>query len=424
MLAATSPATRADTANNLLLELPSQASRCESALNEAMTEGARCLVGNGLNLLMDEGMHLARGYGEKALGPRFQIMGNPAFSPVSGTIRLTGDLDVVIPFSGRGTSSVQAPSGAALFLQQGISHWPDASGSLRSNLRTGLVYRFRLSGRPYGDILGFSLLNVQDPKRGHEVLASGIDYSGRWGNGSFRYFRPTTGWRPNRPGHEERALAGMEFVTRFDITTTLRLNAAGYRWESGSGSGAWTGGARLEIGWRPHPWLRLASEYDRTGEGKETWSFRAGFGMPLGSRSSSPRWRGLGVAVSGSAPADSELWRLAEGIGRIRVATRTDVPGTVGDARIRFIGDTVASGDSVQLEIVLASAAPEDIRMEVRLVPGGGSNPAVPGVDFIDTPVVTIIPKGATRTTVTFQLLMNEGIEEYRSLSATATTAS
>ena len=68
---------------------------------------------------------------------------------------------------------------------------------------------------------------------------------------------------------------------------------------------------------------------------------------------------------------------------------------------------------------MLSSAAPEDIRVEVRLVPGSGNHPAVPGEDFVDQPVEMTIPGGATSGRVTIQLLRNDGQQENRSLSAT-----
>ena len=135
-------------------------------------------------------------------------------------------------------------------------------------------------GGPDVDILGLSLLQLHNAERQHEVLVPGIDYSGRWGSGSPRHFLPVTGWRPVRPGREERALAGTEFEARLHITTTLRVNATGYQWESGDRAGQWNDGVRLGFGWRPHPWLHLAAAYDRgSGEGR---SFHVGFRRPLG----------------------------------------------------------------------------------------------------------------------------------------------
>jgi len=73
---------------------------------------------------------------------------------------------------------------------------------------------------------------------------------------------------------------------------------------------------------------------------------------------------------------------------------------------------------------VLPSAAPEDIRVEVRLVPGSGANPAVPGEDFVDEPVALTIPAGATAGTVSIQLLRNGDQQENRSLGASVSLVS
>lgn len=209
-----------------------------------------------------------------------------------------------------------------------------------------------------------------------------------------------------------------------DLTSTLRVNTTGYRWESEDGSGEWTRGVRLDVGWRPHPWLHLGAGYGRTTGGEDALSFLAGLRIPFGSRSKPPRWEGLGLAAGGSAPRTTDLWRPTEGIGRIRVATRATVDGIVGDAQVRFLQDTVGSGGAVQLEIVLPAAAPQDIRVAVRLVPGSGDNPAVPGEDFVDEPVETTIPQGARTGRVSVQLLRNEGMQESRSLGATVSVVS
>ena len=424
MLLATSPATQADPVERLGEALPTQAGRCGAAPGGTVSEGARCLLGNGLNLLLGEAMGLAEGYGQEAVGQRFRVVGTPAFSALPGGVGLAGDIDVLIPFAGGEPGVTANPTGSALFLQQGVSRWWDGHGSLRNDFRLGPVYRFRLPGGPDGDILGLSVLRLHNAEHQHEVLVPGIDYAGRWGSGTLRHIIPITGWRPVPPGHEERALGGTELEARFDITTTLRVSATGYRWESGSRAGQRNGGVRLGFGWQPHPWLHLAASYDRGGEGEAARSFRLGFRMPLGKIPPVPRWAGLGLVAGGSVPGDSKLWRPVENSGRIRVGTRTDVSELVGSAQIRFLEDTVGSGDTVQLEVVLGSAAPEDIRVEVRLVPGSGANPAVPGEDYVDVPVELTIPRGATSGRVSIQLLRNDGQQEPRSLGATAVLAS
>ena len=360
-------AAQADPAERLWEDLQLQAAGCGTAGNESMSEGARCLLGNGLDFLLGESMRLAGEYGGKAFGQQFRVAGSPAFSQDSGGAGLTGDLDIVMPFAGGEPSAADGPSGSALFLQQGVTRWRDGSGSPRNDLRYGLVYRFRVSDRPDADILGLSVLQLHNAEQQHRVLVSGIDYSGRLGSGSLRHLSPATGWRSNRQGREERALGGTEFSTRLDLTSTLGMNATGYRRESGDGSGRRTDGLRLGFGWRPHAWLQLGVGYDRSSRSEGALSFRIGFRMPLGSPSRPPRWEGLGVAADGAAPGESELWRPVEGDSRILTATRESASGLVDGAEVRFLEDTVESGGAIRLEVVLPSAAPEDIQVEVRL---------------------------------------------------------
>ena len=416
-------AARADPADRLWDELQVRADGCGTAANGSLSQGARCLLGAGLTVLFDEGAGLANEYGKEAFGPRFRLVGKPAYSLAPDGIGLSGDLDVVIPFAGKTPSVAEQPSGSALFLQQGVTDWRDSAGAQRNDLRYGPVYRFRVSEAPDAGILGLSLLQLHNAERRHKVLVPGIDYAGRWGSGSLRHFIPTTSWRPGRRGREERALGGTELSARLRLTTTLGMSAA-YLRESGTTSGRRTDGMRLGFGWRPHHWLHLGASYDRSGTGGDGVSFRVGFRMPLGSRVKPPRWEGLGVAAGGSAPDASELWRPVEGDGRIRTVARDTVSGPVAGAEVRFLQDSVESGDSILLEVVLSSPAPEDIAVEVRLVPGAGGNPAVPGQDFVDEPVRLTISAGASTGRVSVQLLRNNGLGENRSLSATVSLVS
>ena len=209
------------------------------------------------------------------------------------------------------------------------------------------------------------------------------------------------------------------------VTTTVRADVTGYRWQSEDAANEWLLGTRLGFDWRPHPWLTLNADYDRAIDGRDSVSALARLTVPLGGSSKQlPSWEGLGVAAGGSAPDDGDLWRPVDDVGRIKVATRADVSALVESAEIRFLQDTVGSGEAVRLEIVLSSAAPEDIRVEVRLVPGGGDNPAVPGEDFVDQPVELTIGQGATTGSVIIQLLRNDDIQENRSLGATVSLIS
>ena len=401
-----------------------QARTCEAALNETVADGARCLFGRGVDLALDEGVRLANDYGKQTFGDHFQVIGNLTYSPISGRAGLGGDLDVVLPLSGDEPIAEEGSSRTALFLQQGITRWWDGFGSLHNDVRHGLVYRFRVSDEKDTGILGVSMFHLMNAEQRHEVLVPVINYSGRWGRGSFRYFSPTTGWRPARRGYEERALEGMELAMGVDLTSTLRLNTTGYRWETEDGSGRWTTGARVDIGWRPHPWLNLGAGYDRIGEGSGAASFLVRLRVPLGSRSKPPRWQWLGFVGGGTVPSNLDLWQPTQGIGQIRVATRTTAASLVDNAEVRFLQDAVTSGNTVQLEVVLPEPAPINIRVEVRLVPGNGDNPAVSGEDYIDEPIEITIVQGSTSGQVFIRLLRNSEMRENRSLSATVSLAS
>ncbi len=399
------------------------ASRCEAALNDTAREGTRCLLGNGLNLLVGESMRYADGYGKMVFGQHFQVVGSVTHSPASNGIGLQGDLDVVLPFAGA-TPSVGSQGASSLFFQQGMTRSWDGSGLFRNDLRHGMVRRFRLSNAPGADILGISAFHLFNTERGHGVAAPGIDYTGRWGIGSFRYFVPTTGWRPGRQGYEERALEGFEFGMRFVVTTTLRLNTVGYRWKAEDGSERWKAGARVNLDWRPHPWFKLGTGYDGIGRGEGSVTFQAALHIPFGDWSERPRWGGLGVAPENSQPSISDLWQPVDDVGPIRLAKRKGASALVRDAQVRFLQDTVGSGQAVQLEVQLPAAAPDDIRVVVRLVPGSGNNPAVAGEDFVDEPVETTIRRGATSGRVSIPLLRNDAMQEGRSLSATVSLVS
>ena len=400
-----------------------EATNCETAFNATMSEGSRCFFVRGLNVALDEAARLANEYGKQSFGEHFQIVSNLTYSPVSGQSGLRGDLDVVIPLS-QSEPMAGDVSTSAIFFQQGITRWWDGSGFLHNDLRNGLVYRFRVSDRPEADVFGVSVLHLVNAEHRHQVLVPVIDYAGEWGTGAFRYFSPTTDWRPASPGYEEKALEGMELTVGVDVTSTLGMSATGYRWEADDGSDRWNEGVRLDISWRPHPWLDFGVGYDRLGEADGAPSLFAGLRVPLGSPTSPPRWEGLGVAAGGSAPDTSSLWRPLEGVGQIRVATRQTPASLVAEAQVRFLEDTVESGNTVQVEVVLSAAAPEDIRVSVRLVPGSGDNPAVAGEDYVDEAVETTIAEGSTTAQVSFQLLLNDGMQEDRSLGATVSLVS
>ena len=417
---------RADSVGGFWSDYLTNASRCEDSLNDTASEGARCLFGNGPGACAGAKpapwRHIRKG---GVFGQHFQVAGNLDYSPVSGKFGILGDVDMVLPFAGAGLP-VSRQGVSSFFFQQGVTRSWEGSGSglVRNDMRHGVVHRFRLSSTPGADILGVSAFHLFNAERGHRVLAPGLDYAGRWGAGSLRYFVPATGWRRGSSGYEERALEGLELGMRLDLTTTLRLNTVGYRWRAEDGSNRWDTGARMDLDWRPHPWLKLGAGYDGIGSGKGSSSFQVALHFPIGGPPERPAWKGLGVAADHSPPTAEDLWRPIEDIGPIRVAKRQSASALVGKARVRFLQDAVGSGEAVRLKVLLPAVAPEDIRVVVRLVPGDGENPAVAGEDFVDEPVETTIRKGTASNTVSITLLRNDNMEQPRSLSATVSLAS
>ena len=394
---------------------------CESTINDSFSAGMYCMLGGALDVMLREGTHLANTQGRQVFGKHFSVVSKLSFARVETKGGLVGDLDVVFPLAGADSESSGRLKGSALFFQQGVTRWWDDVGDVRHDVRYGLVQRFRLASKPDSDVLGLAAFYLQNAEVGHEVLALGIDYIGKWGSGSFRYFHPTTSWRgvERRYGYEERALQSLELGTRLDLTTTLNFNATGYRSQAEDGSGSWVSGARIGIDWRPHPWLTFSTN-QRYSENKPTSTYYFNISVPLGESSAPlPKWRGLGTTAGGAAPGSSAMWNPVSDIGQIRIATRTTSSSQSGGISIRFLQDSVDSGGVVRLEVELPAAATTDTRVSVSLVPGNGDNPAVAGVDFVDQAVEATIPNGETTTQVSIPLLQNDGLQETRSLSAT-----
>ena len=298
---------------------------CQAVLNESTKSATQCFLGDGINHLLDRSIDFANNQGKETIGEHFQITSRLNWSSVAGNMGISGDLDIVAPLSfaaGNKTSY----TASSFFLQQGITRWRDQSGAIRNDLRHGVAHRFRLSGEPDSDIVGVSAFYLHSAEYQHEVFVLGLDYAGGWGTGAFRYFAPTTGWRQVRPGFEERAIEGLEIGVQLDLTTSLDLNATGYRWQAEDGSLGWTTGTRVEIGWRPHPWVNVVAGYDKANERDASIAYRVGISIPLGGPSgqAKPRWEGFGrrLGTSSTPPTETDLWRPFDQVGQIEVAER------------------------------------------------------------------------------------------------------
>ena len=218
---------------------------------------------------------------------------------------------------------------------------------------------------------------------------------------------PTTDWRPGRSGyHEERAVGGVELSYRLDLTTTLALDTAVGRWERDDAGRSAVDG-RIGLGWKPHPHLRLdASQGLGSGPGDAS-GFALSFNVPFGGPGKRTSWEGLGAFAVASAATADDMWRPVENVGRIRTIERVASQSTdVDGVSVRFLQSSASTGGTVEVEVALSAPASEDVRLSVRLA-GGGDNPAVAGVDYVDEPALVTIPRGATTERVTFELLPN-----------------
>ena len=384
---------------------------------------AGCATDRVLSELLGESMALTEEQGQAVFGENFRIVNRLGFSAFGQGMR--GDVDAVLPLNSLSSATSAEDVERALFFQSGLTRWTDGQGFRRNDMRHGLVYRFVGSDGPGDGIFGTWSFVQHNLERGHERLVAGVDYAGGWGSGSLNWFHPLTDWLPGRSGHEERAIGGVELDLRLDATDTIGLNAAVGRWEAMDGSGNWATRTRLGLEWRPHSWLSFGSDWGTNGAGRDDMGVRMAVVIPLGGGNRElPPWRGLGFAGGKSIPDASDVWRPIESVGPIEVAERTvEILNTnpTEEATVSFLQDSVDTGGTVQVEVALSSPASEATRLAVRLVPGGGDNPAVPGEDYVDETMEIVIARGESRAVASFQLLHNPSLQSARSLGVTVT---
>ena len=195
------------------------AGSCGTAIDGTLSSGTSCLLDGGVNLLLKKSMDSADEYGKKAFGEKFQFFGDLSYQSGTGFVN---DLDVVIPLA---FTDKNQWTRSSLFLQQGITRWRDSEGDSRDDFRFGVAYRFRLKDETDADVVGMSAFSLHSADWGHQVLASRLDYAGRWGTGSLTYFLPATELashgtriRGARPGR----LSGVR--SELKLTTTVRAN--------------------------------------------------------------------------------------------------------------------------------------------------------------------------------------------------------
>ena len=384
-----------------------------------LDRGADCIGNRVGGLLLDEAARFMTEQGRAVFGENFRLVHRMTWAPFGDG--LAGNLDMVVPLAQTG-AGVDEPHGSVFFLQHGVTRWVDKHGSRRNDLRLGTAFRFAHPSFADAGVVGVSALVQENVERGHQRLVVGTDYAGRWGVAELHHYIPTTDWRRGRSGYEERAAGGTELGLRLDLTTTVSFNTALGRWER-DGTGRSTVDGRLGIGWRPHPYFGL---HARTGLGPdaESGSFMLSLNVPFGGPREPARWEGLGTsAMADTSGDDPDMWRPVESVGRIQTIERAaqDSARGAGEVSVRFLQSAAATGDTIELEVSLSAPASEDVRLSVRLVPGTGDNPAVPGVDYVAESEIVTIRRGSRSERVTFQLLDNPNLDSDRTLSVEVT---
>ena len=404
--------------------------RIEEGCGSSGARFGHCLADLFSDTAIERVAHLATRGGRSAFGERFQVSSRMTLDPSGG---LTGDLDAVLPLGPASAGEDEPGADTAFFLQPGITSWRGGDGTRRSDVRLAMVHRFPVS---VSDVVGLSLLYQANLQHDHKRVALGVDYAGRWGTGYGSHYMPTTGWRPGRPGYEERARGGTELGARMTLTSTLSADVAMGRWDDDSGH-AWN--ARLGVGWRPHPWMSFGVGYETnyvgSGSLEDGSRVSAALRIPFGNDgrgSSRPRWEGLGIARSAEVPPNP--WAPIRTAGRIATLERT-VPTLVRSAALmdatasadavtepesvtaEFLQDDATSGSRIGVRVSVPEPLSAGLHLVVRLVPGSGADPAVPGEDFVDEPQDVTISQGEVSADAWFQLLYNSDMQSARSLS-------
>ena len=320
---------------------------------EAGATASRCLKYRFDETVMEYAAQLVDDRGKAVFGENFSFTHRLSWSPFSAAV--TRNLDIVIPLH-PGDAAPELGN-SALFLQQGITRWHDNAGFIRNDIRHGLAYRFALSDERE-DVLGVSALYQENIERRHKRLAMTLDYAGRYGTGRLRHFVPASGWRPGRPGYEERAVGGTEIGASVGLTSTLFLDAALASWDEESEHARDISG-RIGLGLRPHPWLSLQGGYE-TGFAGEAVHLRVQLTVPLGGAPKPvPRWEGLGVL--GSAGTLPDIWRPLKNVERLQTVERIvsrAAEAPAADIAVKFLQDKATTGSRIGVRVSTTEPVP------------------------------------------------------------------
>lgn len=387
--------------------------------NDAFAGVSHCLLNRFANAVLGHGFMV----GQELLGKQARFFGRTAWDYEEG---LQGELDTIVPLTASPAieQTLRAPHRLprALFLQTGVTTWRD-DGARRTDARTGVIYRFGLSDDLEDGVLGAMTFLQEDLRTRHRRWVAGLDYLGRRLSGSFQYYLPATSWRFNRDGFEQRPLAGMKLDFGVNLLSNVRAGTSISRWETGDGS-HWDTRTGLRLSWHPTPWLGVFSRYSRKAEETDELVSWIAATIPLGGpKRRYGRLSGVvQVADGGEKAGPDALWRPAAPLEPIRYADRSPSSENCAedgeDASLRFTHGEADSGDTIGLEAELPAPACDRLMVTARLIPGEGNHPAVPGVDYNDSPIDITIVEGQRRGVAHVTLLYNAALAEERSLSA------
>ena len=81
------------------------------------------------------------------------------------------------------------------------------------------------------------------------------------------------------------------------------------------------------------------------------------------------------------------------------------------------------SGSRIGVRVSVPEPLSAGLQLVVRLVPGSGADPAVPGEDFVDEPQDVTVSQGEVSADAWFHLLYNPDMQTARSLSVQVSLA-
>ena len=380
---------------------------------------SHCLINRVANAVLGHGFIV----GQELLGEQARFFGRTAWDYEKG---FRGELDTIVPLTASPASAQVLRASdrfpGALFLQTGVTTWRD-DDARRADARAGVIYRFGLSDDLKDGVLGAMTFLQEDLRTKHRRWVAGLDYLTRRLSGSFHYYLPVTDWRFNRDGLEQRPLAGMKLDFGAKLLANVHARTSFSQWETGDGLRRDTG-ISLALSWRPSPWFGMFGRYGwKRDNGNEMLGGIAAT-IPLGgaTRRYGRITELVRMADDGAGAGSDALWRPVEALEPIRYAERAPSDENCAEdgdgASLSFTLGEASSGDTIGLEAELPAPSCDGLTMTARLIPGEGSNPAVPGVDYDDSPIDITIVEGRRHGVAYVTLLNNAALTEERSLSA------